>query len=100
MTQYVGIDVSKAVLDVYLLPEETARQFPRDEAGLRALSEWLGSLELGTVVMEASGGYEQSVVAALAAAGLPVVVVNALGRCVTLPGHWAFWPRPTASMRG
>ena len=52
-------------------------QFPRDEAGLRALSEWLGSLELGTVVMEASGGYEQSVVAALAAAGLPVVVVNA-----------------------
>ena len=46
MTQYVGIDVSKAVLDVYLLPEETARQFPRDEAGLRALSEWLGSLDL------------------------------------------------------
>ena len=29
MTQYVGIDVSKAVLDVYLLPEETARQFLR-----------------------------------------------------------------------
>jgi len=60
MTQYVGIDVSKAVLDVYLLPEETARQFPRDEAGLIALSAWLGSLELGTVVMEASGGMSRA----------------------------------------
>lgn len=77
MTQYVGIDVSKALLDVYLLPEETARQFPRDEAGLIALSGWLGSLELGAVVMEASGGYEQSVVAVLAASGLPGIVVNA-----------------------
>lgn len=47
MTQYVGIDVSKAVLDAYLLPEETVRQFPRDEGpGLRALSEWLGALSL------------------------------------------------------
>jgi transposase len=76
MTQYAGIDVSKATLDVCLMPAGTERQFPRDEAGFKALTAWLQEMPLGSVVMEASGGYEQAVVAALAAGGLPVVVSN------------------------
>jgi transposase len=73
----VGIDVSKAVLDVHVHPAGEVLRFGNDEAGVAELVSRLSRLEgvLG-VGIEASGRYERLAVANLAAAGLPVVVLN------------------------
>ena len=73
---FVGIDVSKKTLDVAVRPAGTSFQLTNDEAGWSALTARLQPLGVTLVVMEATGGYERSVVAALAVARLPVVVVN------------------------
>lgn len=73
---FVGIDVAKAELVTSLRPSEEAWTVPNDEAGIQEL---LGRLRLHRptlVVIEATGGYERGVVAALASAGVPLVVAN------------------------
>lgn len=73
---YVGIDVSKARLDVALLPTGEHFVVANDEEGI---DELLGRLEEGPpalVVLEASGGFERPVAAALAACGIAVAVLN------------------------
>lgn len=72
----VGIDVSKARLDVAVGSTGSVRGFDNDAAGHRALVEHLRAAVPARVVLEATGGYERGVVAALAAAGLPVIVLN------------------------
>jgi transposase len=73
----VGIDVSKARLDVHVHPLGESFALGNDEAGVAALCERLGQLEgLITIGLEASGRYERLAVAELAAARLPVVVLN------------------------
>ena len=72
----VGIDVSKESLDVLVRPANEAFCLPRDGEGITALVARLAALSPARVVLEATGGFEQVVAAALAAAGLPVVVVN------------------------
>ena len=72
----VGIDVSKDRLDVYVLPNGEAFSVSRDAAGLEELAERLKPLGCKAVAVEATGGFETVVVASLASAGLPVVVVN------------------------
>jgi transposase len=74
--RYVGIDVAKATLDVTIRPGGEAWSAQNDEAGLRALVARLRAAAPALVVLEATGGYELAAVAALAAAGLPVVVAN------------------------
>jgi len=76
MEVHVGIDVSQERLDVHLLPSGEALAFARDGSGIEALAERLSSLAPALVVMEATGGFETVVAAGLAAAGLPLVVVN------------------------
>ena len=76
MPGYVGIDVSKATLEVADRPDGTTQQVANDEAGIRALVGELGAASPALVVLEATGGYETAVVTALAAAGVPVVVAN------------------------
>jgi transposase len=76
MSKFVGIDVAKAVVDVGVLPEEKTWQVARDQDALAQLAKDLSELEPDAIVLEASGGYENQVVAALGAADLPVVVVN------------------------
>lgn len=73
---YVGIDVSKDRLDVALLPGGETQAVRRNDTGLEELRVRLQVLSPALVVLEATGGYEQVVSAALAAAGLPVCVVN------------------------
>lgn len=73
---YVGVDVSKARLDVALGAEGECLEVENAEEGIRSLVERLSSEMVALVVLEATGGYESAVVAALAAAELPVVVVN------------------------
>ena len=72
----VGIDVAKAQLDVAVQPTGTTWTVARARGGLRRLPGQLEALRPTRIVLEASGGYERAVVAALSAAGLPVVVVN------------------------
>jgi transposase len=73
---YVGIDVSKEKLDVHLRPSAEAFAVARDGKGLHELVERLRGVEPELIVVEATGGFETIVTAALAAAALPVVVVN------------------------
>ena len=73
---FVGIDVAKAELVVSLLPSTERFTVENDEHGVRTLVERLRALAPTLIVLEATGGYELLGVAALAAATLPVVVVN------------------------
>lgn len=73
---YVGIDVAKDRLDVHVRPTGEAFAAPRDAAGLEALCARLAALAPALVVLEATGGFEVTVAAALAAAKLPLAVVN------------------------
>lgn len=75
-TIVVGIDVSKDRLDVSVHPAGTALSYSRDAAGIVLLIEALEPLSAQLVAVEATGGFETVVAASLAAAGLPVVVVN------------------------
>lgn len=72
----VGIDVSKARLDVHVHPSGAAFVFDNDEAGIAALVQHLESTLPVRIGVEASGGYERLVVALLAAQGLPILVLN------------------------
>jgi transposase len=74
--QVVGIDVSKATLDVALLPAGEVLQFGNDAAGIEELGKKLKASAVDLVVMEATGGYETAVATALVGAGLRVAVVN------------------------
>lgn len=72
---YIGIDVSKARLDTSLNDGKVA-SFANDEAGIAALVERLQAQTPKLIVLEATGGFERIAAAALAAAQLPVAVVN------------------------
>lgn len=72
----VGIDVSKAMLDVAVLPSGEGLQFTNDANGIEELGKKLNCEAVGLVVMEATGGYETAVASALVATGLRVAVVN------------------------
>jgi len=72
----VGIDVSKDRLDVHVRPSGETLTVERTAAGLDALCCRLRQIAPRIVALEATGGFETIATAALAAAGLPVVVVN------------------------
>ena len=73
---YAGIDVSKARMDVAVRPADDGWMVSNDDAGIRQLVSRLKTLKPAMVVLEASGGLELPLVAALAVDELPVVVVN------------------------
>ena len=73
---YVGIDVAKDRLDVHVRPSGETFAVARDGEGLSALTTRLGELGPLLVVLEATGGFEVTVASALAAAKLPLAVVN------------------------
>lgn len=72
----IGIDVAKDRLDVAVRPSGESFVVNRNAAGLERLVERLQPLAPRLVALEATGGFETVAAAALAAAGLPVVVVN------------------------
>jgi transposase len=75
---FVGIDVSKARLDVCLWPSGEWSEFANDAKGIRALVRHLARLGPAAIGLEASGGYEREALAALCAAALPAHRLNAL----------------------
>lgn len=73
---FVGIDVAKAQLDVAVDGMEAVERVANDAGGITAVVHRLQRTVPTLVVLEATGGYELALVAALGIAGLPVVVVN------------------------
>ncbi len=72
----VGIDVSKARLDVDWSDDRPAFSVDNQPDGHLQIVQALSPVDAHRIVIEATGGYERPIVAELAAAGLPVVVVN------------------------
>jgi transposase len=76
--RFVGIDVSKGRVDVHIRPDGMAFGCATDAEGLGRLVERLKPLSPCLVVLEASGGYEGVLAAALVEASLPAPAINAL----------------------
>lgn len=72
----VGVDISKAHLDVHELPSGQSRRFPNNAAGFQALATWIGP-EVKSVVYESTGPWHRALEKALAGR-LPLARVNAL----------------------
>jgi transposase len=75
MERFIGVDVSKKLLDVSIRPSDERTQFPNDEQGITALLQFLGR-QVTLLVVEATGGYEMPLVGHLLAKGIPLAVVN------------------------
>jgi transposase len=73
---FVGIDVSKARLDVAVLPIGELFAVDNTAPGLSELLIRLADVQPQLVVLEATGGLEQAAMLAIHAAGLPVTVLN------------------------
>jgi len=73
---YVGVDVSKDRLDVAVRPSGEAFVVTRDGKGLNELVERLQGMAPTLIAVEATGGFETIVAAAIAGANLPLAVVN------------------------
>lgn len=78
IAQTVGIDISKATLDVYLHPQASARQFPNTAAGIATLLAWLAQGAVHRVIFEPTGAYHHRLERQLGNAGVPMVKVNPL----------------------
>ncbi len=73
---FVGIDVSKAHLDVAMRPDGESWRESNDLEGIGRLVEKMSQAAPVLIVLEATGGYEAACAGALAVAGLPVAVIN------------------------
>jgi transposase len=73
---FVGVDVAKAQLDIAVRPTGERWAVANDDAGIATLVARLQAVPPTLIVFEATGGYQRAVVAALAATGLPVAVIN------------------------
>jgi transposase len=74
--RFVGIDVSKEHLDIACRPDPRRWQVPNDSAGIAHCLAQLRPLKPALIVLEATGGWQDALVAALAVAKLPFAVVN------------------------
>jgi transposase len=76
IAQNVGIDISKATLDVHLHPAGAARQFANDAHGIKALLGWLATHGIARIVFEPTGPYHHALERQLGEVGLPLAKVN------------------------
>jgi hypothetical protein len=84
---YVGIDVSKTELVVAVRPSGESFTLAYERAGLKQLVGRLDKLQLKLVVVEATGGLQRQVVAALWTAGIGVVAVHWFGALISESGR-------------
>lgn len=75
-SQWVGIDVSKATLDVYLRPSGAQLQVANQASGIAELVQRLQAFEIQQVIVESTGGLELEVAQALQAAGMAMSIIN------------------------
>jgi len=92
---FIGIDVSKAKLDAALRPGNESFSVSSNPRGIAVLIKQFKKLSVSRIVLEGSGGYEIAAASEVAAAGLPVAVVDprqvrdfarATGRLAREPG--------------
>ena len=74
---FVGIDISKAWLDIAVHEQEEVLRTNNNERGIASLVKQLKKQKPNLIVVEPTGGFEMLVVAELSQAGLPIAVVNA-----------------------
>ncbi|MEB0191033.1 MULTISPECIES: IS110 family transposase [unclassified Pseudomonas] len=72
----IGIDVSKATLDISVHRHKKPLRTTNDPAGWKQAIAWMQPFEPTQVVLEATGGYEQDALDAFYSAGLPIIRVN------------------------
>jgi transposase len=75
-SQWVGIDVSKATLDVYLRPLGQVIQVNNEAMGIESLMAQFENLNIQQVILESTGGLEQDVAIALQRKGFAVSIIN------------------------
>jgi transposase len=73
---FIGIDVAQDRLDAHVRPSDESFAVARNSDGMAALIERLRTLDPYLVVLEATGGFEVTVAAAVVAAEIPLAVVN------------------------
>ena len=73
---YVGVDVSKDLLDIKVLPSNEFQQFSNDDAGIKKLIKFLKKIDPVQIVFESTGGLEMPSVGSLIENNLPVVIIN------------------------
>jgi transposase len=73
---YIGVDVSKDLLDVKVLPSEKAQQFSNDDPGIKKLMTFVKKIDPQLIVFESTGGLEMLAVSSLIENHVPVVVIN------------------------
>lgn len=73
---YVGVDVSKDLLDVKVLPSNETQQFSNDDAEISKLIKFLKKIDPALIVFESTGGLEMPAVSSLIENHLPVVIIN------------------------
>ena len=73
---FVGIDVAKEELVLHILPNNEQLTVPNSSQGIKTLVKRFKKIEPQQIVLEATGGLERNLVAALAANGFAIVVVN------------------------
>ena len=73
---FIGIDVSKDTLDVAVRPTAEEMTFANTEDGIALMTDFIQPFSARLIVLEATGGWEMTAASALAAKGLPVVIVN------------------------
>ncbi|MEM7376730.1 MAG: transposase, partial [Pseudomonadota bacterium] len=72
----MGIDVSKATLDVFWQSLQAAKTLPNSEGGFAQLCDWLGTRKDVLIVFEATGAYHRSLERYLSKRGVPFIKVN------------------------
>ena len=78
IAQNVGVDISKATLDVHLHPAGYPSQFANDAKGIKALLGWLGGHDIARIVFEPTGPYHHRFERRLGEVGMPLAKVNPL----------------------
>jgi transposase len=73
---FVGIDVGKRSVDVAFTGDDEVRSYSNDDEGIASILEQLKDRSVASVVMEATGGYQRQLLAALLSNGYPAVAVN------------------------
>jgi transposase len=87
---FVGVDVSKHHVDISILPGGAHRRYANNKPGIAALFSDLAPLSPSLIVVESTGGYEQTIVDALSGARISVAVVN--------PRHVRHFARATGQL--
>jgi len=73
---FIGVDVSKASLDVATYPSNETWQVSNDAPGIDELVSQLSDRSVQLIVLEATGGLETPLAGALANRQLPIVIIN------------------------